>query len=215
MATIAVFATLGGGAFAATIRAEKNSVVSSSIKNGKVRSGDLRDSGVTGADLADGGVTGTDIDEGSLGIVPDSDRLDGLSSADFLRFGGTVPSGVTIRGVWGGSEYGAGNSLVQDYSFPMAIPESLSDSDVNFADVGPAANIGTDDDADCTGFATAPTAPPGTVCIYVTSANLTASMNTAQGDAADAGNNRGFQVRGPSNAAGDVEAHGTWAYTAP
>ena len=265
MASIAVFAALGGGAFAASIKAEKNSVVSKSIKNGKVRSGDLRDGGVntadlagsavtsaqiadnsvasadladgevgsadladesvTGADIADGAiagadladesVTGADVNENSLGLVRNSDHLDGLDSSDFLQHGTTIPAGVTVRGIWGGGEAGAGNPMIQDYNFPAASAESLSNNDINFGGAGISANVGNDDDPSCTGFATGPTAPPGKVCIYVTAGNLSASNNTAEGEANQADNRRGFTIRGPVNAAADVEAHGTWAYTAP
>ena len=264
MASIAVFAALGGGAFAATIKADKDSVVSSSIKNGKVKSADLKDGGVgtndiaggavttahlldgdvsaadlgansvggseltdgevgsaditddgvTSADLTDNGVTGTDIDENTLSTVPDADELDGLDGERYLSYNSVMPSGTTVRGVWGGREYGADNAMVQDYSFPMASAQALGDDDVNFAAGGTAGNIGSDDDASCTGNVSTPTAPPGKVCIYLSDDGLLGSAASAQGQSAGAAR-RGFQVRGPSNAVGDVEAHGSWAYTTP
>ena len=75
MASIAVFLALGGGAYAASI-APKNSVVSSSIRDGQVKTQDLRDgavkpsklaiNSVAGAHIQDDTVTGFDVVETSL-----------------------------------------------------------------------------------------------------------------------------------------------------
>ena len=51
MATIAVFIALGAGAYAVT-KAPRNSVVSSSIKNGQVKKADIKDGAVIPAKLA-------------------------------------------------------------------------------------------------------------------------------------------------------------------
>jgi len=284
MASVAVFAALGGGAFAASQKAAKDTVISKSIKNGKVKSADLQDGGVgpgdlaadsvgaaalrdgevggaeltdggitgddvadgglTGADLANGGVTGADlanggitgadvaddglagadiagdtltgddIDESTLGTVPVAQELGIHDSEDFVRHGGWLPPGEMMRGVWGGREAGAGNLMVQDYTFPTPTQNTLSDGDINFAAGGNSGLVGSDDDPTCTGTSGSPTAPPGKVCIYVAASDLLASNNTARGDAV-VSSRRGFQVRGPSNAVGDTEAHGTWAFTAP
>ena len=50
LASVAIFAALGGGAFAAT-KAGKNTVVSKSIKNGQVKSQDVKDNSLTGTDI--------------------------------------------------------------------------------------------------------------------------------------------------------------------
>jgi len=254
MASVAVFAALGGGAFAATQKAAKDTVVSSSIKNGKVKSSDLKDGGVgigdlaadsvgaaalrdgevgsaelanggvsgedvaddglTGADLAGDSVTGGDVDEGTLGTVPDASQLGGVTPEQYLSYGSVMPSGITIRGVWGGREYGSGNPMIQDYSFPFAAAQQLNDNQVNFAAGGNSGNIGNDDDPTCTGNVASPTAPAGKVCLYVSADDLLASPDSAEGRGASSAR-RGFSVRGPSLAAGDVEAHGSWAFTTP
>ena len=65
MATVAMFAALGGGvAIAAT--AKKDTVTSKSIRDGQVRTEDIRDESVTSAKVQDGSLTGDDTDEGSL-----------------------------------------------------------------------------------------------------------------------------------------------------
>lgn len=65
MASIAVFAALGGGvAVAAT--AKRDTVTSKSIRDGQVRTKDIADESVTSAKVEDGSVTGDDVAEGSL-----------------------------------------------------------------------------------------------------------------------------------------------------
>lgn len=100
MATLAMFAVLGGGAYAAkkigsgdikknAVRSKhikKNQVKSSDIKNSQVKASDIRSGAVGSADLADGGVAGIDvagnalgggqINEGSLGKVPSATTAD-------------------------------------------------------------------------------------------------------------------------------------------
>ncbi len=68
MATIAVFAVLGGGAFAAAkvSKAPKNSVVSKSIKNGAVKKQDLATAVVSVDKLADGAVTTAKLADGAV-----------------------------------------------------------------------------------------------------------------------------------------------------
>jgi hypothetical protein len=67
MATLAVFLSLAGGAYAVTT-AGKNTVVSRSIKNGQVRSVDLRDAGVKGIDVKSNTLGGREVDEASLAL---------------------------------------------------------------------------------------------------------------------------------------------------
>lgn len=100
MATLAMFAVLGGGAYAAkkigssdikknAVRSKhikKNQVKSSDIKNSQVKSSDIKDSQVKSADIADGGIAGIDIannalggtqiNENSLGKVPSATDAD-------------------------------------------------------------------------------------------------------------------------------------------
>jgi hypothetical protein len=188
------------------------SVGGTKLANGSVDGAKIADGEITGADVADDSLLGADVDESTFGVVPEADQLDGREAADFFRYGGWVPPGETITGVWGGREYGADNPLIQEYSFPLPARLALGDNDVNFGANGAAGSIGNDDDPSCTGTNISPTAPPGKVCIYVSGSNLLASSGTALGEAGASGR-RGFQVRGPSHAVGDVEVHGSWAYT--
>ena len=112
MSTIAVFAALGGGAYAAaTIGADdikRNAVRAKHIKkdqvgrkhlkrkavstaklaNRAVTGAKLADGAVTGPKLADGAVTGPKVEESTLGIVPNADLIDGVDSADLMRGSG-------------------------------------------------------------------------------------------------------------------------------
>lgn len=70
ISSIALFVAVGGGtafAFAAA-----NSVVSTSIKNGEVKTPDLGANAVTSPKVAPNSITGADVNENSLGIVPSS-----------------------------------------------------------------------------------------------------------------------------------------------
>lgn len=87
---LALFVALGSVALAGKKdKAPKNSVVSSSIKNGKVKTKDISNKkGVKSKDIVDGEVTGADVDESSLGQVPSSDKLDGLDADSLIRVAG-------------------------------------------------------------------------------------------------------------------------------
>jgi hypothetical protein len=130
VAYLALFVALGGSAVAAGL-AQKNSVVSKSIKNGSVRAGDVRDGGLTGADLADDGVTGADVDEASLGEVPAATRAgeaDTAVTAGTAQRAGTAQSAEragTADAVAASSVTGAG-----------VLDDSLTGADVEEAKLG-------------------------------------------------------------------------------
>jgi hypothetical protein len=147
-------------------------------------------------------------------IADNSDTLGGQPAIDFYRFDTSIPSGYMVRGVWGGREDEAGNVLDQEISFPVEAETALTDATVNVAAGGFSGTAGSDDDAGCTGTVTNPNAPAGKVCIYIDSSGFLGSNGTVQGRAASAPT-LGFEVRGPNNAGGDQEAHGSWAYRAP
>jgi hypothetical protein len=80
--TLALFVALGGGAYAVT--AAKNSVKSSSIKDGQVKS----------EDVADDGLTGTDINESTLVGVTGPPGKDGTNGTDGTS--STAPTGAVM-----------------------------------------------------------------------------------------------------------------------
>ena len=186
MSTIAVFAVLGGGAYAAT----------------KVRSNDIARDAVRSKHVKKDRLTGKDIKESSLvGVVP---------------YGKQIPSGTTVVGLWGG---GAAVVETDDgpyflVSLPAPAPQPLDYEDVNFE-----AGDGAADDADleCTGTPDLPTAPPGKVCLYA-GTNVGGSPTYSGGpvDGGDVLSRLGFVVEiGGQPTPNTIQAHGSWAYTAP
>jgi hypothetical protein len=65
MATIAVFVALGGSGYAA-VRLSKNSVTSTSIKNGQVKAADLARNAVTTGKVKDGSLLSADFKAGQI-----------------------------------------------------------------------------------------------------------------------------------------------------
>jgi hypothetical protein len=128
-------------------------------------------------------------------------------------FPDVVPSGKTLRGEWGISGQGVTNEytaisfgyrLASDPT-PNVIPENGSST------------------AACPGTATAPSAAPGNLCLYVGSTgNVGANpddIGTFTGDSVDCCPNTdpyGAVVYATSaNTANAMHAYGTWAVTAP
>lgn len=195
LASIALFASFGGSSFAA----------------GKylVTGRDIQNSTVTGADLRDGSVQESDLSplvqdklDGTL-CEAGSDACDGDTGP-----AGTIPSGETVRGVFGGRMMPSQNAYVQwSVSLPGIAPDALTDDMVNAA---PSA-LARDADEECTGSAKNPTAPKGKVCLYLVYADgyateLRGYGHTKYGFVVDA-------LIGPRN--GPAGVYGTWAYTAP
>src|SRR5215208_6775779 len=81
VSTIALFIALGGGAYAVSA-AQKNSVVSKSIKNGQVKTKDLAADAVDGTKVVDGSLTGDDVDETTLGQVGSAASAGHATDAD-------------------------------------------------------------------------------------------------------------------------------------
>jgi len=63
---VALSISMGAVAFAA-VKAPKNSVVSSSVKNEALKGNDVKDNSLTGGEIADGSLSGADVDNNSLG----------------------------------------------------------------------------------------------------------------------------------------------------
>jgi hypothetical protein len=102
IALIALFAALGGTAFAAS-KIAKNSVGSKQLKNNAVTGKKIKKDAVTGDKVKDGSLSGADINLGSLGQVPsaasagNSDTVNGQKITKFLV---KIPSGATNQQVF-------------------------------------------------------------------------------------------------------------------
>ncbi|HEX2105656.1 MAG TPA: hypothetical protein VHF51_18530 [Solirubrobacteraceae bacterium] len=230
MASVAVFLSLSGGAYALTI--PRNSVGTRQ----------LREKAVTRAKLATGAVASTQVRDGTL-RAKDFRRSDlprgrtgerGPRGATGLR-GSTgargatgprgesaldpVPTGRTIRGVVGANLHAFSNDPAIDYGvdavLPIPAPSNLTDAQVSVDVAGAVGGPTTaDGNPGCTGTPAAPSAPAGRVCIYVAAA---ANAVTLQGlsAAGAAGSPYGFKLIWNSANAGDTFVDATWAYTAP
>jgi hypothetical protein len=80
MASIAIFAVLGGAAFAA-VKLPKNSVKSKQIAANAVKTAEIAGGAVTTEKLGDNAATGTKIDESTLGQVPSAASADNATNA--------------------------------------------------------------------------------------------------------------------------------------
>jgi hypothetical protein len=80
IASLALFIALGGVSYAATI-APKNSVRSSSIKNGQVKTADLANNAVTSAKIKNGQVAAADMATSLRADLNDAATLNGKSAA--------------------------------------------------------------------------------------------------------------------------------------
>jgi len=147
--------------------------------------------------------------------VVNADRVDGYQGSDLLAGTAVIPSGMTVVGLanWDWTSVADNQDVVMRITLPGLAPVALDDNHVNWA---PDA-VATDDDAECTGSWTAPTAPSGKVCIYNAGANL---VDGAYGAAAPVAfwQDRVFDVVFFQNGTGsgeDMLLYFVWAYTAP
>lgn len=127
-----------------------------------------------------------------------------------------IPSGTTVTGAFGVSaSFATGATtptaeIKQTVSLPGVAANDLTDDVVNFAP----ANAVNDGDAACTGSTTAPTAPPGRVCLYLSASVGVGTQVSGEAIPLLNGSRAGFVVHAMQpNAATGV--FGTWAYTAP
>jgi hypothetical protein len=228
VSTVALILALGaGGAYAA----------------GKIGSKQIKDGSVQSVDIQDNGVTGADVDEHTLGPIPfaqtalnannaddathadnashadDSANLGGTTAAGYLRYGAPIPSGRTVAGALG-YETASSSDYHEVVSFyPLSAPANVVDADVSFdtSTVSALAAQNSEESAGCTGTASAPTAPAGKVCIYLTSENVApnSAIGTTLDPALPTGSRLGFSVRADASGANGTSLTGTWAYTAP
>jgi hypothetical protein len=193
--TLALVVALGGtGAYAV------NTVGSSDIRPGAVRSSDIHNGTVNSFDIRNGGVLSRDILNRSL-LAEDFRR--GELAAGAIT--GTLPSGATLRGVYGISARSTAASVQAPISYGLALTADPASHYVPAA--GPAP-------AECPGNVNAPRALEGHLCVYERVADGTTGVLI---DAPADGGSARFGAIVQGNTAGSVDAvvKGTWAVTAP
>jgi hypothetical protein len=171
---------------------------------------------------ANGGIVGLSA-TGAIKVFTQSGPLDALLDITgyFLPGGAaggferTIPSGQTVIGSLTLDSHHPGTTESDSLSvdLPGNAPVGLTDAMVNFK------TSAADNDPTCTGSVTAPTAPPGKVCIYLASSH---GINNSilDGAASTLLPKRTFYVGWEPdaviNSAGtDMYIYATWAYTAP
>jgi hypothetical protein len=150
--------------------------------------------------------------------------LGGTAAAGYLAFATrAIPSGTTVTGAFGISSNTTvtldttpptatlANDLRQVVQLPGTAPADLGDGSVNVSVVPGAA----DADPTCQGTATAPTAPAGKVCLYLTATQGDNTIVAGEAIPLLPGSRAGFVVHAVSATTGSTGAFGTWAYTAP
>ena len=129
----------------------KNAVNSAKVANGSLKAADFGAGQIPKGPTGDAGpqglagATGATGPAGATGVTgpagapnPNADTLEGFDSDDFVRYGSVIPSGVTVRGVFGvfDQDHDAGESFTSTartfVSLPAEAPVQLADDNVNF-----------------------------------------------------------------------------------
>jgi hypothetical protein len=217
IACVALAVALGGTAFAAADLVPKNSVGSAQIINRSLQKVDFSRRAVAALKGNRGprGFQGVQGDPGVAGPTgptgPAGPKGDKGATGDPWTLGnGTLPSGKTLRGVFGpgGTASGAGSMAQETVSFGFVLSAFPV---VHFIGVGEAAP------AECPGTITNPQAQPGHLCLFAAQTGnvSTVCVFNPVNDSCDQAAVRGFGVGITSAATGDFWLQGSWAVTAP
>jgi hypothetical protein len=214
IALLALFVSLGGTATAITLITGRN------VKDGSLTGADVRDRSLTRSDLSIGTLTrgpagpaGPAGEAGEPGLRG-AQGIEGVAGTDPWD---TIPSGqlVTGSGHYRLDAGASGEELAVTVQLQARAAVALTTGTVNFSDLDLTADP-LDRDASCSGTETAPSAPAGRVCLYVSSspAPFNVQPGSASGDISPDGRT-GFTVHWQAAASGVTELAFTWAYLAP
>jgi hypothetical protein len=184
---------------------------------------------VTGAQIKNGTVTSKDIKDRSLKLKDvkpaEVAKLRGADGKDGASAFAPLPSGTTVIGGGMVSFQASTGSTHRTYTaLPFLAPAPLtvtgSGRNLWFGSTGTSVVDSTAVNATaCTGFASAPAAAPGTLCVYVFSPSGTATESVrlidGVGSGADAADRSGFYVVATAVSESTATVPYTWAYTAP
>ncbi len=216
IALLALFVSLTGTATAITLITGRN------VKDGSLTGKDVRDGSLKKADLERGATSGPRGPAGPAGPAgePGEPGLRGAKGEEGVAGTDpwdTIPPGQLLTG---SADYRldtrlAGDELAITVQLPARVPVALTTGTVNFSNLDLTAGS-TDRDLNCAGTETAPTAPAGKVCLYISSSPPPFNVQTgsANGDMSPDGRT-GFTVHWAAQAAGVTELAFTWAYLAP
>ncbi len=219
---VALAVASAGGATAASLV-----ITGKQVKNGSLTGADIKDKSLTAKDIK--GAAGPQGLQGAAGVAGAAGPQ-GVPGSSI--FDAAVPTGKTIRGIWGGEfTAGAANQrFIGSVSFPIAVPVALESATVRFGVQGvnglanatiQGATSDLRENAACAGNFRDPTAPAGVLCAYVREATvdnvepnsgIVSQVDNLVGSPAS---RYGFQWFYQSTIAGRSRLEGTWAYTAP
>ncbi len=199
VAVIACVLAMGGIGYAA-VKLPKGSVGTKQLKNNAVTSAKVKNGSLTKADFKGSAV-------GSAG--PTGPTGPAGSTGPTGSFGGRVPSGVTLTGVYGIRYTASAGSQPQlaPISFPTPFATALTP---HFIPVAGPPQVSV-----CPGNYVVPTAAPGQLCVYEAGASNHGAAIVESADVGVSGITYGALVFTDSVAAGSGGTNGTWAATAP
>ena len=208
VALLALFVALGGTSYAAVTR-PKDSVTAKQIKAGAVLTAEVKDGSLLKKDFKPGqlpaGATGPEGPQGIQGPQGDPGIQGPPGDPGAAGRSALTPleTGETVMGYVSGDfeASAAGGDWRAVVSFP--IPGSTAPAQSFVDNVSPGET--------CSGSAAAPTAPAGTLCVYLTSATNPSPGVSSHSIFND--NFLGFQVSWEPTAPGDTLVRGTYAYT--
>ena len=170
---------------------QKNAVRSKHIKNGQVKSKDIKNDTVKGKDIRDGTIKTKDLANEAVNATKiESGAVGATELNPSVRPGGTLPSGITLRGLFGMHTLSPDTADRRE-SHPVSFGGYQLPARPTVHVIGVAGSS----TADCPGSASAPEANPGHLCLY-----LTAAININSLDVLDLeGNWITYDVDDPAN----------------
>jgi hypothetical protein len=199
---VALFVALGGSSYAA-LALPKDSVGLRQLKRNAVTSKKVKDRSLRAVDFARGQLPrGERGPAGAQGAAGPQGATGPTGPAGPIT--GTLPSGVTLRGVYGIAARSAATAVQAPISFGLALPSEPTRHYVPFGGTPP---------PECPGEVNTPQALPGHLCVYGRSSTGTTSVLIDS--PADGGIRLGAIVQANTAGSVDVIVKGTWAVTAP
>lgn len=206
VAVIALVLAMGGIGYAA-VKIPKSSVGTKQLRNNAVTSAKLKNNAVTSAKVKNGTLTKADFKGQAVGSTGPTGPAGATGPTG--SFGGKVPSGVTLTGVYGIRYTASAGSEQQlaPISFPTPFATALTP---HFIPVAGPPQVSV-----CPGNYVVPTAAPGQLCVYEAGATNHGGVTVQSADFGVSGITYGALVNTNSVAAGIGGTNGTWAATAP
>lgn len=223
VSTLCLFVVLGGSAYAGVLLTGKD------VKDGSLTGADVKNGSIRSADVGDGSLTATDFRAGALPAGLRGDKGDPGVKGDPgpkgdpgepgqrgepgvpLTASETLPSGLTMRGVWVISEtnqvFEATVSASTAISFPFRLAQTPTFHPLTHW------RVGTSYTPECPGYDASglPQAAPGHLCVYQTNPDVNSGFATKTAE----WSRLGIRLGAASSPSASLGGDGSWAVTAP